>query len=50
MIKIITAQSYFGLFDALKNQLKGKTQGLDGRNIVFCEEKSSLMAERIICS
>ena len=28
MIKIITAQSYFGLFDALKNQLKGKTQGL----------------------
>lgn len=50
MIKIITAQSYFGLFDALKNQLKGKTRGLDGRNIVFCEEKSSLMAERIICS
>ncbi len=50
MIKLITAKSRFGLFESLKKELKGKTSGLDGRNLVFCEEKVSLMTERVICS
>lgn len=50
MIKLITAKSRFGIFESLKKELKGKTSGLDGRNLVFCEEKVSLMTERVICS
>lgn len=49
MIKLITTQSYFGAFDALKEELKNKINGLDGKNLVFCEEKISLMAERTLC-
>lgn len=49
MIKLITTQSYFGAFEALKEELKNKINGLDGKNLVFCEEKISLMAERVLC-
>ena len=50
MIKLITTDSYFNLFEILKNQLKGKVNTLNGKNLIFCEEKVSLMAERIILS
>ena len=50
MVKLITAQSYFGAFDALAAELKNKINGTDGRNLVFCEEKASLMAERRLCT
>lgn len=50
MIKLITVQSYFGAFDALAQELKNAINGLGGRNLVFCEEKASLMAERRLCS
>lgn len=48
--KLITTNSYFGVFDALKSVLSQKKLGLDGKNIVFCEDKVSLMAERVICA
>lgn len=38
------------MFDILKRELNGKTMGLDGKNLVFCEEKVSLMVERSICT
>lgn len=50
MIRLITTESYFGLFEALLCELDGKTAGLNGKNLIFCEEKSSLMAERLICA
>ncbi len=48
MIKLITTDSYFNLFGALNASLKGKVNLLDGKNLIFCEEKVSLMAERSI--
>ncbi len=50
MIKLITTDSYFNLFNILVKELDGKCNHLAGRNIVFCEEKVSLMAERMICN
>lgn len=46
--RMLVADSYFGLFDALAREIKDKARGLSGKNIVFCEEKVSLMAERRI--
>ena len=48
MIKLITTDSYFNLFNALKVELKDKVNSLTGKNLIFCEEKVSLMVERII--
>lgn len=48
--KLIITDAAFGLFDLLNGELKGKAQGLCGRNLVFCEEKLTLMTERNICS
>jgi len=50
MAKLIVTDSYFNNFETLVSELAGKTQGLDGCNLVFCEEKVSLMAERFICN
>ena len=47
--RLIVTDSYFGAFSALQNELKEKIKGLDGKNLVFCEDKVSLMAERVIC-
>lgn len=47
--KLILTDSCFGLFTILNRELVGKTQGLKGRNLVFCEEKLTLMTERSIC-
>lgn len=46
---LITTDSYFNAFGILNELIKGKTQGVgENRNLVFCEEKISLMAERWI--
>lgn len=50
MAKLIITDSYFNSFNVLINQLKNSANLLSGKNIVFCEEKSSLMIERKICS
>lgn len=38
----------YNVFDVLLNALEGKTGDLDNSNLIFCEEKISLMAERRI--
>ena len=48
--RLIITDSYFNIFPVLTSCLKGKTNTLDDKNVVFCEEKFSLMAERYICS
>lgn len=48
MIKIITTNSYFNIFNVLTEELKGVSLGLSGKNYVFCEEKISLLTERTI--
>ena len=49
--RLILTDSYFNVFGILNNLLEGKTQGLTNfKNLVFCEEKISLMAERFIVS
>ncbi|MBQ9103971.1 MAG: PD-(D/E)XK nuclease family protein [Clostridia bacterium] len=49
--RLILTDSYFSVFGILNNFLQGKTQGLtQNKNLVFCEEKISLMAERYILS
>lgn len=46
--KLIQTDSCFGLFDCLLEQLDGAARGAEGKNLIFCEEKISLMAERRI--
>ena len=50
MAKLILTDSYFNLFDILTKELKNSANTLSGKNLVFCEEKVSLMAERKICA
>lgn len=50
MINLITTDSYFNLFEILKKELNGKVNTLNGKNLIFCEEKVSLMVERVIFS
>ncbi len=49
MVNLITTDSYFNMFDLLINDLKSKQKSIDQKNIIFCEEKVSLMIERRIC-
>ena len=49
-VKLIITDSYFNIFQILTENLKKNANSLDARNLVFCEEKFSLMAERTICS
>ena len=49
MIKLLTTNSYFNLFPLLLKNLDG-TNTAHGKNIIFCEEKVSLMAERVLCA
>ncbi len=48
-LKIVLTNSYFNIFPLLTQELKGKTKDIRHKNLVFCEEKVSLMAERWIC-
>ena len=50
MVNLITTDSYFNLFPVLIKQLSKSGQDIDKRKFVFCEEKISLMVERMICS
>ena len=46
--KLITTDSYFNVFPLLVKELEAKTKNINRHNIVFCEEKFTLMAERFI--
>lgn len=47
---LILTDSYFNIFPLLTDCLSGKANDLTRKNLVFCEEKLSLMAERTIAS
>ncbi len=49
MIKLIKTNSQFNVFNALIKEINC-ADGLSNKNLVFCEEKISLMVERMICS
>lgn len=48
MVNLITTDSYFNIFNLLVKSLKERGKGIEQKNIVFCEEKVSLMIERLI--
>lgn len=48
MINLLTTNSYFNMFDILIDSLKEKPNSIDSQKIIFCEEKVSLMIERMI--
>ena len=48
-IKLISTNSYFNIFNLLCKELEDKTS-INEKNLIFMEEKGSLMAESIICS
>ena len=50
MIKLITTSSYFELFNILTSELKGKVNNPECKNLVFCDDKATLMTERYICA
>lgn len=45
---LILTDSSFNVFSLLAEELKGKTGGMEGKNLIFCDEKVSLMAERTL--
>ena len=47
--KLIITDSYFNIFPLLAQEIKGKPRDIACKNLVFCEDKISLMAERRIC-
>ena len=49
MVNLITTNSYFNMFDLLIQDLKNKGSDIQKPNLVFCEEKVSLMIERMLC-
>lgn len=48
--KLILTDSYYNIFSLLTDELKGKVNDLSHKNLVFCEEKLSLMTERTIAA
>ncbi|MBE7081918.1 MAG: hypothetical protein E7372_05105 [Clostridiales bacterium] len=49
MVNLITTDSYFNMFELLLQSLEKNTKSIEQKNIIFCEEKVSLMIERLIC-
>jgi len=49
-VNLLYTDSYFNTFPILVSKIKGKANTLTGRNLIFCEEKISLMAERHLCN
>ena len=49
MINLITTDSYFNMFELLVSDLQTKQKNIEQKNIIFCEEKVSLMIERLVC-
>lgn len=47
---LILTDSYFNIFPLLIENLRGKANDLTHKNLVFCEEKLSLMAERMLAA
>lgn len=50
MVNLITTDSYFNLFNVLTDNLKDVNNINGKRNLIFCEEKISLLVERSICN
>lgn len=50
MAKLITTNTYFDNFTALTYALRGKVNVMQGKNLIFCQEKVSLMIERGLCA
>ena len=50
MTKLIRVSSYPEVLNALVENLRGKTNGINQKNLIFSEEKISLMTERRICA
>ncbi len=50
MVNLITVNSYFNLFPVLTNLIEKDKSSINKKNLVFCEAKISLMAERFICA
>ncbi len=49
MVKLIITDTYYGAMQTMCTLLGGSAKQLDNKNLVFCDEKASLMAERMIC-
>lgn len=49
MVKLIKTDSYYNVFNLLNESLQKSVNNLGGRNLIFLEEKVSLMVERSIC-
>lgn len=48
-IRLFITDSYYNVFNILTKDLKDKSKAIEYKNLIFCEEKISLMAERAIC-
>lgn len=49
MVKLIKTDTYYNVFNLLNDCLQKNVNNLSGKNLVFLEEKVSLMVERSIC-
>ena len=49
MVKLIITNLYSSTFNIMCDCLAPTINTLDGKNLVFCDDKSSLMAERMLC-
>ena len=50
MIKLIKTDTNHNVFNILTNCIEKSVNNIDGKNLIFCEEKISLMIERLICA
>jgi len=48
--KLITVDSYFGVFEKIGEIFSSKPSAIDKRNLIFSEDKVSLMLERVLCA
>ena len=49
MVKLIKTDTYYNVFNLLNDCLQKSVNNLGGKNLIFLEEKVSLMVERSIC-
>ncbi len=49
-VTLIKTEYYADVIPALINALSNRVNSLDGKNLIFCEEKATLMVENAICS
>ncbi len=48
-VNVYKVDSRFSLFTVVNSLLEGKTDNLDANNLIFCEDKLTLMIEKNIC-